>query len=221
MTYPNAASGIKKIFTAEILCLIGTVVLLIGGLLGVIAVISTSQASDGISDATAVAGLGTVAVVLIGSIVLVVGGIMALIGLISAAKDHSRFKVALYAIIVSVVLAAVSGSFSANPTLQSLLTALSNASSLVSSIFVIQGIIDIARQFNNVDLAERGKSQLTLIVVINVIGILANVCVSFMGGSTASVVAGVLAVIALILSLVQYVLYLLLLGKAKTMLEQN
>lgn len=216
MTYPNATSGIKKIFTAEILALVGTVVLLIGGIITVITIASAKDANGAVAG-----GLGLIAVALIGSIVVVVAGIMALIGLISASKDQKNFKNALYAVIVSIVLTGVAGYFSANPSLQSILNACGSAANLISTIFVIQAIIDIANEFNNADVAGRGKSQLTLIIVINALSIVAGLVVSFMGGSVASVIAAVIAIVSIVLSLIQYVLYLSLLSKAKAMLEAN
>ena len=223
MTYPNATNGIKKIFTAEILCLVGTVVLLISGFLAAVSIVAAASTGDANTAAGAAfsAGLGMLTVALIGSIVVVVGGIMALIGLINASKDQKYFKYALYAIIVSIVFTGVAGYFSANPSLQSVLNACGSSANLISTIFVIQAIIDIANGFNNADVAARGKSQLTLIVVIQVLSIIASLVVSFMGGQFASVVAAVIAIISVVLSLIQYVLYLLLLSKAKAMLETN
>ncbi|MBR5336793.1 MAG: hypothetical protein IK152_02295 [Lachnospiraceae bacterium] len=217
MSYPNASEGVKKIFTGEILGLVGTLVLLIGTGLGVVGLASTLSQND--AGGAIAAGFGTVAVLLIGSVVSVVGAIMTLIGLSTASKDQKNFKYAFYAILVYIVLAIVSGSFSANPTLQSLLTAFANAANLASTIFVIQAIIEIATQFNQVEVAIKGRAQMLMILVIQILAILANVAVSFMGGQTGSIVAGVIAIVAILLSIAQYVLYLLLLTKAKTMLE--
>lgn len=219
MTFPNATSGVKKIFTAEILCLVGTLVLFVAGILAAVSLVSAAGAPD--QTGAVVTSLGMIAVALIGSIVVVVGGILSLLGLIAAAKDQKYFQYALYAVIVSIVFTAVSGSFSANPALQSILSACGSAANLVSTIFVIQAIIELAKTFNNTDLIERGKSQLTLIVVIQLLSIIASIAVSFMGGQFASIVAAVIAIISIVLSLIQYILYLALLNRAKFMLESN
>lgn len=217
MSYPNAHEGVKKIFTGEILGLVGSLVILIGTALGVVGLISAAG-TDNVAGAVA-SGLGIWAVLLIGSVVTVVGAIMTLLGLNTASRDQKYFKYAFYAILVYIVLSIVAGSFSANATLQSLLTALSNAASLASTLFVIQAVIEIANQFNQVEIANKGRTQMMMILAIQILSIVANVAVSFMGGQTGSVIAGVLAIIAIILCIAQYVLYLMLLSKAKAMLE--
>ena len=186
MTYPNASSGVKKIFTGEILCLIGAVASCIGFLLLAITLASAASATDNTGYAVAgVAGIGTAFFLLAGVIVTLVGAIMALIGLMSASKDHKYFKYSFYCVIITIVLSAATGALSAYPNIQSFATALSSGANLASTLLVIEAIIDIAKQFNKEDLAQKGKSQLVMILVIQLLTFIGN----YVGTATSTIMS--------------------------------
>ncbi len=110
MKFQNAATGVKRIFTAEILKLIAN---------------ANSQGG------TIAAGVGTVLLIAAASILALIGGIMALVGIINASKDEGAFKTALILIIISLIAAVVGGIFYQNATVQSICQIVQNLSSRV------------------------------------------------------------------------------------------
>lgn len=217
MKFPNAAKGVKRIFTAEILKLVAAVVSIIGVALMIITLAAAESKAEG---ATIAAGTGTVILLAVAAVLALIGGIMALIGIINASKDEGSFKVALFAIIISLCAAIVGGIFSQNSTIQSICQIVQNLMSIFVTVFVIQGVSNLAEKVGNDNVAAQGKTLLTIIVAIYALSLIANIIVLIFGGMFVSVTAGVIAVIALVLNVIGYIVYLSLLSKGKKMLAE-
>ena len=217
MKFPNAAKGVKRIFTAEILKLVAAVVSIIGVALMIITLAAAESNAEG---ATIAAGTGTVILLAVAAVLALIGGIMALIGIINASKDEGSFKVALVAIIISLCAAIVGGIFSQNSTIQSICQIVQNLMSIFVTVFVIQGVSNLAEKVGNDNVAAQGKTLLTIIVAIYALSLIANIIVLIFGGMFVSVTAGVIAVIALVLNVIGYIVYLSLLSKGKKMLAE-
>lgn len=216
MRFPNAAAGVKKIFTAEILGLIGAIATVIGTISALIAVAAAANNSTG---GTAVAG-GAFVIFLLGAGVLgIIAFIMNIIGINSAAKDEASFKTALICVIVGIAGTAIASIFSSNATISAIGTLISNVANLFVTIFVITGIIRLADQLNNGEVSAKGNNILKVIIVVYALSIIASLIVMILGGQTASIIAGIIALVAAILNIVQYFMYLSFLSKAKKMLE--
>ena len=217
MQFPNAAKGVKRIFTAEILKLIAAVVSIIGILMMIITVAAAKVDSE---SGTIAAGVGT-AVLLSGAAILaLIGAILALVGIINASKDEGAFKTALILVIISLIAAVVGGIFSGNTTVYSICQIVQNLMSIFVTVFVIRGITNLAVKIGNDEVAKQGKSLLTIIVVFYALSLIANILVLVFGGMFASVLGGVLAVVALVLNIIAYIVYLSLLNKGKNMLAE-
>ena len=217
MKFPNAAQGVKKIFTAEILAIIAAGCTLIGGIMIVIAAASAGGGSKG----GAVAGLaGTAIFMIAAAIISLISFIMNIIGINNASKDEPSFKTAFYCVLVGIVASIVAGIFSGNSVVNAIFTLVGNISSLAVTVFVITGIIKLADQLNNGEVSAKGNNQLKLIVAIYALSIIASLIVMILGGYSASVVAAVIYVIAMILNVIQIILYLSFLNKAKQMLAE-
>lgn len=215
MKFPNAAKGVKKIFTAEILSLIAALL----SIFGIAMIIITRAAEESHAEnATVVAGLGTIALLAAAAIIILIAGIMSLIGIINASKDDGAFKAALIAILIGVCAAIVSGIFSQNSTVQSICQIVQNLMNIFSTVFVIQGISNLAVKVGNTQVASQAKTILAIIVVIYVLSLIASILVVVFGGQFASVTAGIIAVVALVLDVIAYIVYLSLLSKAKKIL---
>lgn len=104
MRFPNAAAGVKKIFTAEILALIGAIATVIGTISALIAVAAAANNSTG---GTAVAGGASVIFLLGAGVLGIIAFIMNIIGINSAAKDEASFKTALICVIVGIAGTAI------------------------------------------------------------------------------------------------------------------
>ena len=217
MKFPNAAKGVKRIFTAEILKLVAAVVSIIGVAMMIITLAAAESKAEG---ATIAAGTGTVILLAVAAVLALIGGIMALIGIINASKDEGSFKIALVAIIISLCAAIVGGIFSQNSTIQSICQIVQNLMSIFVTVFVIQGVSNLAEKVGNDNVAAQGKTLLTIIVAIYALSLIANIIVLIFGGMFVSVTAGVIAVIALVLNVIGYIVYLSLLSKGKKMLAE-
>ena len=207
MKFQNAATGVKRIFTAEILKLIAAIVTVVGIVMTIVTVAAANANSQG----------GTIAAA---SVLALIGGIMALVGIINASKDEGAFKTALILIIISLIAAVVAGIFYQNATVQSICQIVQNLMSIFVTVFVIKGITNLAVKIGNDEVAKQGKSLLTIIVVFYALSLIANILVLVFGGMFASVLGGVLAVVALVLNIIAYIVYLSLLSKGKNMLAE-
>ncbi len=224
MKFPNAAKGVKRIFTAEVLNLIATICLAVAAVLIVVAVASGKFVSGRTSDALFGGSmLGAILFALAWLVLTIIGFIMKLVGIINASKDEASFKSALVFLIVSIVASIVSSVLMMNNvnTAGNLLYTFAQLVEVFITIFVIAGGVKLADRLNRGDVGSKGTNVLKIIIVVNVLMLIANLVSSFMGGIAASVVSGVLLIVALVLEIVQYFLYLSFLNKAKKMLTDT
>ncbi len=220
MRFPNAAKGLKKIFTAEILNLIGAILMVImaGVLVGSLV---AGKIGNTVSVSIMGGGLVGVGVLFIAAMVLgIIAFIMNLVGVINANHDESNFKSALIFLIISIIASVLAGVFTSNGMVSSLMRSLSTLMSLFVTIFVISGSIKLADQLNRGDVSTSGTNVLKMIIVVKVIELIVSLIVSFMGGMVASVVACILFLASVILNIIQYFMYLSFLNKAKKMLNE-
>ena len=215
--FPNAAKGVKRIFTAEILSLIAGVLAVPAFILAVIGAAAAEVDSAG----GAIAGLGGASVLLlISGILFIIAAVLELVGIINASKDEAAFKIALYAIIASIVISLVRSIFSSAATLVSICDILLKVAQIVVTVFIIQGVINLAKKVNNEAVAKKGNSLLYIITCIYILSAIASIVVAIFGGYAASFIAGVIAIVGAVLEVVQYVVFLVLLAQAKKMLAQ-
>ena len=217
MRFPNAASGVKKLFTAQILGLIASVATIIG----LIFLIFTAAAADANAQGGAVAaGLGTIILMGASAVLILIGSIMTLVGIIQASRDEGAFKTALIAIIVSLVAAVIAGIFSSNGLVQSICQIIQNVMSLAVTLFVINGVTNLAEKMNNTEVWSKGRNLLKVIVCIYALSLIASFISLIFGGIFVSMTAAILSLIAAILNVISYFLYLSLLNKGKKMLAE-
>ena len=226
MKFPNAANGVKKIFTAEILTLISNFCVFGTAVLMIVALASTAGAvangSEGAAVGALASGAGTI-VFAIGSLVLaIIAFILNIVGITKASKDESSFKTALYALLAGIVLSVLGNALTnVNGYIASLLQALQVVAELLVILYVIQGIRYLALKLNKPEIDQKGQNLFKVIFAILVLQFIARMVVLFFGGMAASITAAIIALIAIILSIVEYVLYLIFLAKAKKMLAEN
>lgn len=210
MKFPNAYKGIKNIFTAEILAVVGILLLGIAAMSGAVAVAGAAAGEEGVALASigglAVAGLG-------GSIVIIVGFILNLVGLSQASKDEQQYiKTAFILTIVGLVCSVISA-FIGNATVVNIFRTISDVAGIIAILYVCKGIMVLAEQLGNQDIAAFADKVQWLIVIVYAVGII----VGLLPLSTA---AGVIAIIAMILKIISVVIYLMLLARAKNMLKE-
>lgn len=222
MKFPNAYQGVKKIFSAEVLSLIGSVCMIVFAIFGLV----TAAAVSADSAATAVTGgIGAVIFGLAGGILGLIGLIFLLIGTKRAAIDEPVFNNAFLYIILSLILTVVStiiSSIWSTGIWDNVSTTIANVFSVFATIYIINGVQNLAAKLDRPDMVAKGNTYMILLIIIYVIQIIARIIPVFFGANAAtSSIAGALSLTAEIFSLIVYILYLIFLGKAKKMLKEN
>lgn len=225
MRFPNAAKGVKRIFTAEILKLIGTICAVIGLL--IVAIGAAAAGATNGSDAGLAAFVGSAAgglvLFAVYAILVTIAFFMHLVGIINARHDEDSFKSALACLIIGLVAMILSGVFfSINATVASLFYTFGNLMSLFVTIFIISGIIKLADKMNRGDVSTKGTNVLKLIIVITGLSLILSIVSSIMINNTAVIVTAlILFVVALVLCIVEYIMFLSFLANAKKMLAES
>ena len=235
MKFENAFRGVKKIFTAEILLIIAACCSIVAGSIFIISIApaaAASQAGTALTDAEALfSGIGVLIalIVFLGYLVLTtIAFILHIVGVANASHDDSAFKTALYLSIAAIVLAIVSGIF--NPysgttinTTNEIIYTIANSCKLIcelaATLFIIQGIINLADKLNNNAMVDKGKNIYKVIICIYALILIASVLSTIFRASTfIAVLAMIMLIVAGVLQIAQYILYLVYLAKAKKML---
>ena len=225
MRFPNAAKGVKNIFTAQILQLIGNICAVIGSIIlissGVTAVLTNGSDAGLIAALSQAAGASIFIVAY--SILGLIAFIMLIVGIVNAKKDEESFKSALICLIIGIVVPIIGVLFSrVSRVVSSLCMSVGNLMGLFVTIFIISGIIKLADQLNRGDVSTKGSNILKMIIVIAGISLILGIVSSFMMANAAIMVtAMILIVISLVLSVIQYIMFLTLLAQAKKMLNEG
>lgn len=218
MRFQNAYSGVKKIFTAEILQIFGVVVL---GVATVLAAILKSKTTIDASAATITEGVGMLFGILAGVIILIVAFILKLVGLIKAGRDDKSFKNAFYMIIVGLVAVAVGAFFQYydNIIMYNFCDTVNKVVDLFATIFIIQGIMSLADKLGDTEMVLKGAFIFKVIIGIYVFAILGAFAYAlFFPFFFLSVIGVVLSCVSMFLSVLSYILFISYLSKARNML---
>lgn len=212
MKFPNAAKGIKKLFTAEVLYLISVILIGIGTIFALV-----SQSKEGFSAVI----LSSVAV---GGVIAIVALVMQIVGVIQASKDEASFKgviyVTLFGIAVSVVASLLSALFRDNAILPSISNLVSSIVSVISTVLIILGICNLMNQIGKQDLVVKGGKVLRIVVWLAILSLIMRFINIFLPSNfddakpLAKVIVLCLCILAVILEIAEYVLYISLLSKA-------
>ena len=195
MKFENAAKGVKKIFSAQILSLIAGIFTAVATILIIpLAVSAKAESGAGLLAS----GFGIVALVTAAAVL----GIIAFIFHIIVASMVSAFTQ------------------TGVPVLSSILDVISKICSLCVTLFIIQGVINLAEKLNNDEIANKGRNLFKIITAMYVLMLIAYVLVAvFRANPVTATIAIVMVVIAMILSVIQYILFLVYLSSAKKMLN--
>ena len=219
MKFPNAHNGVKKIYFAELLSLFASIVLVVSAIVMLIGmgVMEEGVASSGMEAVTVVALI----LVLCSFAALLVAFVFNLIGIIKASSDEDQFRSALIFTIIGMVVSAIPSFFPNQPVVSSAMNTITPIVQMLITIFVIQGIINLALKLGNNELAQKGNSVLTMTLLAFLLSAIASLIATiFQANEAMEIAAAVVALIGLILSIVAYFIYLGYLKKAVKMLEE-
>ena len=216
MKFPNAAKGISKIFTSEILALIAAIAT---GVASILAAVMYASAKTNSTAGAAASGIGMLVLGLGASVLLVIALILKIVGVVQASKDEDSFKMIIYLTIFTLIVAVVAAIFSRVTFLNNIANAVSAIGSFVTTLLIILGIGNLGVQVGNDEVIDKCSSQFKLILGIGIVALLARFFCIFLPTVPAQGIVIALAVVALVLNVIQYILYLSLLSKAKKMLN--
>ncbi len=227
MTFPNAANGVKKLFTAEILTIVAIVSVIVTAILAVTTYAAGTVATQSESLGAAGIALGSLIGMFVtgGAFVVlaIVATILNLVGLIKATKDDDAFKIALFSTVVSFCLIIVGGIFSMNKMAMaySMTESLGSIASLFVTIYTIQGIRNLAVKLEDYDMDHKGNNILKVMLVVIVLTFIGKLTSAIFFGIGGQIVGGWILIAAYVLSIIQYLLFLSFLSKAKRMLADK
>lgn len=219
MKFPSAAKGMKRIFSAEILQLVGVICLIFAVAL-LISGVAADKVSNGSDEGLAILGAGFLGSLILGlafTVLYTIAFIMHLVGIINARHDEDSFSSALIFLIISVVFSCLSMCF-VQKSISSIFVSVSSLASTISTIFVIVGGVKLADRLNRGDVSTKGANVLKLIIAIGLISCIVSIVSTFTGSIFASVTSIILIIVVLVLDIIKYILYLSFLAKAKKML---
>ena len=218
MKFPNAAKGIKKIFNAEILNLIALIAT------SILLILSVVLASLTESDNNATMGVLAISILVFGAVAGVMGIIaliLMIVGTIQTAKDEPSFKMIIYLAVLNIIVAIIAALFSGNQFVNNLANGFNSVVSFITSILVVIGVANLARQLLNTELAEKCAKLLRVVIWVGMLSLMTRFFSIFWGSKVALVIIIFLGVISIILSIIQYILYLSMLSKAKKILAES
>ena len=212
----NAYEGVKKIYKAEILALIGEALALVGSILSATGI----QAGEGTASGDGLL-IGGGLIVIIAAILLIVAAILNIMGVNRAAKDETAFKNALIAVLAGIAANVVVSAFSGNEIISSIGKTVFNFTELLASYFICTGVINLSDRLSDSAVSASGRKVRSILLGIwAVAAVLSVLTVLFGTNETMQAIIGVAAIVSGIISIVAYFLYIGLLGKAKKMLAK-
>ena len=214
--FKNAYEGVKRIYKAEILALIGSILLLIGSIISAFGLRTGENTASG-------EGLlvGGGLLVIAAAVLMIIAAIMNIVGVSRALKDESAFKNALIALLCGIAANILVSAFSNNLTINNIGKAMVNVTEILASYYICTGIINLAGHLGDSDVSARGTKVRSILMGIWIASAVLNVLATLFGtNETMKVVIGVIAIVTGIISIVAYFLYIGLLGRAKDMLAK-
>lgn len=221
--FKNAYEGIKKIFTAEIIMLIASIVTFVGAIATITAdPNAVKDALNNPNEASITAGVAILGIVALAfGICALVAFILNLVGLVQAKKDEANFNTALLLTIAGIVVSILSGIFSKNESVTSFLNTAVELAYLLATMFIVYGIISLAKQLKNTPVETKGNRLLKLIVIVYGVGIAAKLLSSiFTAAKLDPIIIGIVGIISALLTVVSHLIYISLLSDAKKMLAK-
>ena len=213
MEFQNAYKGIAKIYLAEILQLIGIILLIIGAAVGTFGMQTEGQVAESVTGGLA---LGTMIALLPGVILPIVSLFFAFFGLRQASQDeptHLRtaFTCCIIAIVLPIVGGIIKGIIGAGDIVSDAFALGSSVASMLVTIYTISGIGKLMARIGRNDLVNRGNQILWLLVAAQLLEAISRVL-------PASTIATVIVIAGGIFSIVMYVMYLGFLRNSRTAL---
>ena len=218
MQFPHAHKGVSQIYKAEILALIAGILAVIAAVLAIGAVAANEAEAGGEVVGGALIGAGGLALVM--GVLAIISFILTILGIKNAAKDEGDFNKAMIWLLLGIVGAIIASAFASNGLAQDIGNIVRDVGSLLSTLYVITGVLHLAERLHNAEEISRGNKLIKLILGAYVIAIILEIIQLFAGKSDAGgVISAVLAIVTAVIMVVAYFVYLKFLSRARRMLE--
>lgn len=198
MNYPSAAGGLKMMFLAQILTIVGAVVTVVGAMLAMVT-----------------AGILSI-VMLLGSLLVLAAGILDIVGLYKAGADDQGYRGALIFALIAVVVGIIMGWMDQSGILYALLSIVDSILTFLVVNAVCQTTSNLLHSMGKDDLAEKGNTVSKLYFICTVITV---VCTLVGAIPVINILAGLASIVGGVITIVGYVLYLIFLSNGSTALQ--
>lgn len=213
MKYPNASKGLQTMVKAEFITWATSFFAVIVYVLA-LPEIGIFDFENNITGASFI--------VIIAIIVLYIAAyVIASFGIIKAMKDEPAFKVSLYAITASIVLAILSLFFYENETLYLIISIAGDVAQFFLVHYIIHGIMHISEHLGKPDFSKKGKKIFTVIYIGLVFEVIVRIIEIIWGLEQGEELAMPFDVVAYILKTVEYVMFFLYIVRGNKMLKEN
>ena len=210
MRFPNAYEGVSKIFLAEILSLVSSLVIVAG--VGLALGGAATFYNGGSIDVAGGLAVGGIVVTLGGLVLPIIGSILQIVGLGQARKDERKcFKTAFIAAIIALVASCASAFTTGIDWLTTVLTLVAGFANIFAFAFTIYGITELAGLMKRQDMVILGNKIVWMVAIIYIMSFIAKVLPLAQFGTVLLIASGILAIVA-------YIVFLVYLYKGKKML---
>ena len=215
MKAENAKSGIGKIYRAQILTIIVTII----SIAGAVAMIGFGKAIASNGDTINNTDVVSLIVLLVSLVLAIIAFFLNIRGISLASKDEPAFRDAMVMLIMGLLTAILSGVFAnIKPSLSSGFETANNIAELFTTYFIIRGCINLAQQKNEEKIVKSGKSAMAMIFVVWILAISLQAILTFIPANSKETVAGILSIASLVLAVIAYIIYLKVLRKTSDIL---
>lgn len=212
--YENAKNGIGKIFTAQVLAILGVICTFVAA---IYAAVTATAVSENLSGGALGGSIGLALFTLASVVFLVLAYILELVGLNKAGKDEPLIKKAFVAAILGLIVSIVLGTLATATTISWLIDIKDICNFIISLIIVhhvTYGVANICPSISDkaMNVWKVYMATIILAIVVNIV----TVVLSLLGLYTSSaILVLVFAIVDAILQLVAYVMFVSFLGRAK------
>lgn len=213
MKYPNAYSGMTKIYISEIIALIASIIMVICSVF----LMACYNDPDLIVETWIFS-----AAVLVVLGVFVFSYILQIVGIVRATKDEPAFRVSLIAIIAALVITVLECIFfEGNDVITFILEIASDVAQFFLVHYIIHGIMHISEHLGRDDISKKGKRIFTVIYIAIGFEIIVRIFEMIFGKELGEQLSMPFGIVANILKVVEYILFLSYIVKAKKLLKEN
>lgn len=190
-SYPNAAKGLKMIFTSQILTMIGLVLAALGTAMTLVSVLAGGSGAVGI-------------VVIPGLIAVIVAYVMEIVGLSRASNDDANYRIAMGAAVAALVAIILSCVIKSD-ILSTLLSIVAILLNFVVVNNVCQTSGNLLHSLGNDTLANRGATISKIYFICTIVSVVCTVVdlIPFLNA-----LSSIVSFVASIAALVGYIMYL-------------